>query len=158
MTGFDHLSRIDAVIIMDDTGNLIMSHYFTDWCSDVKDQKKFEDEVFVQWGESSSSELSIFELDGMLVSYSRLTDCSMFIVAKNTANELIMDLVQENIYCALDLIFNGKISKNVIKEQIERMCMLLDEMFEFGFIVEISPEIIAARVMLVDDNTFLSNH
>ena len=157
-TGFDHLTKIDAVIIIRDQGKVIVGHYCNSWSQEEK--QIFEEKVFAKWEETTTehAELSIFELDNMLISYSRLTDCTIFIVAKNTCNELILDMVQEEIYCVLDLLFDGKVSQSTIEEQIEKIYFMFDELFEHGFIVESSADVIAARVLLADDNKFESNH
>jgi hypothetical protein len=112
--------------------------------------------VYEKWTEMAQSEVSIFEMNDMLISYSRLPGCTVFVVGKNTCNELILDMIQENIFAVLDIILDGGISKESIEKQIERVYCMLDEMLEQGFIMEETPEVVAARVLLEDDNKFIS--
>ena len=149
MSAFDQLTRVEVVLMIEKDEQKITSMYFTDAIPE-NDRNAFEKSIMKSYNEEcKGKDVPLFEKDGHMVLCFEFIDWVLFLVAPSHCNELILEMIANTIHNVLDELFHGKCGKDALLEKAEQVYMMLDEIFEDGFIFEISPELICSRVKLV---------
>ena len=149
--GIEDLTRIHSILLISTSGTMIASQYFDNRIPESS-RNSFEDAIFQRASEDFYGE--VVQHEDYIVVYRLIKDFLFFVVGDLKSNELLLNEVIETVSVALSLLFNGKVSAEMLYKQNQLVYLLIDETIEQGFIFEGDPEIAASRVMMKSNNVY----
>ena len=147
---FHDLTRIKCIFLYSQSGTRITAQYYD---NTIPEDKRASFENAIHSRASSDFDSQVMQHDDYIVVFRKVDDVCLYVVSDLKANELLLDEIIDTIFTALSLIFK-KTSADSLIQQIDLLYLLLDETIEQGFVFEGDPEVVAARVLLKDDNAF----
>lgn len=147
---FQDITKIKCIFFYSQTGSRITAQYYD---NSIPEEKRTDFENAIYTRASANFDAQVMQHDEYIVVFRKSDDVCAFIVGDLKCNELLLDEVLDTIFNALSLVFK-KVTSETLVQQIDLLYLLLDETIEQGYIFEGDPEIVAARVLLKNDNAF----
>jgi hypothetical protein len=147
---FEDLTRVRAVFIWMSTGSKIIGQYYDDYITEPN-RAAFETGLIERVREETKGE--ILEYKECIVVFKSINDTLVILVGDAKINELIFAQLLQSLEAAIGLVFRTPGAAAFLLQR-ENVYLLLDETIDQGFVMEGNSEVIAARVLLKEDNAF----
>eukprot|EP01067_Filipodium_phascolosomae_P001058 Filipodium_phascolosomae@DN1745_c0_g1_i1.p1 len=163
------MTQIAAVLILDNDGSRIAVRYFSEEAifSDLKKQEKFETSVVSRASKiayrnderspvdterrKSLEKMEVVMVENFVVLFKAFNDCAVYLVGQPYENELMLLEAANALTQALQTLVNGPtVSMKALKENLETVFLLIDELTDSGVIMHTSPHILLKRTNMVD--------
>jgi len=95
-------------------------------------------------------EPDVLVFEEYVVIYRLFEDVRIFVLLTEDENEIIGLTVFNALVDSLNVLFDSRISKAAINNNLDMVMLLLDELCDDGMIVEIDPEALLQRVSMRD--------
>ncbi|KAJ2740176.1 Golgi-to-ER vesicle coat component [Coemansia sp. BCRC 34301] len=133
---------------MDGEGNRLVAKYYsrgphTQNYKTVKEQKKFESELFSKTRKSSGE---VILYDGQTVLFKYVNDVHFYLVGDPEENELLLSAVLNGLVEAISLLLKHSIDKRKLLDNLDMVVLALDEAVDDGVALETDPNVIASNV------------
>ncbi|CAD5116100.1 DgyrCDS5026 [Dimorphilus gyrociliatus] len=146
------LYTIKAIIILDNDGNRMIAKYFDDIFPTTKEQRQWEKNLFNKT-HRASSEITI--LDNLTIVYRGNVDLFFYVVGSSSENELILQSVLTTLYDSVNSLLKKNVEKSCLLDNMDSICLILDEICDQGIILENDYQTIASRCALKGDDISL---
>ncbi|KAI0821284.1 coatomer protein [Irpex lacteus] len=146
------LYTISGFVITDTDGHRVLAKYYNPpghptpgakKLSTLKEQRAFEKGLF-QKTKKAGGEIILF--DGFLSVYKHSLDLIIYIIADQTANELMLLSALVSFTDAASMLLRNQLEKRSVLENLDLVLLCLDETIDDGVIVETDSTAIASRV------------
>ncbi|KAJ2784173.1 Golgi-to-ER vesicle coat component [Coemansia javaensis] len=143
------LYTVLAVVVLDSDGNRLLAKYYRrgpnaqQGRKSLKEQKKFESELFSKTRKSSSE---IILLDGQTVLFKYVNDVYFYLVGNPEENELLLSTVLSSVVEAISILLKHNIDKRSLLDNLDMVVLALDEAIDDGIALETDPNAVAANV------------
>eukprot|EP00657_Telonema_sp_P-1_P011928 TRINITY_DN777_c0_g1_i1.p1 TRINITY_DN777_c0_g1~~TRINITY_DN777_c0_g1_i1.p1 ORF type:complete len:182 (+),score=55.75 TRINITY_DN777_c0_g1_i1:207-752(+) len=144
------LPEVKGIIILDDEGKRITSKYFTGE-EDTEKQNTFEALLFNKTSRLSTArhDVDIMMLENQIVVFYFISDVLLYVVGNPNDNELVLEAVLTGLVDTLRNLLE-QVEKITMLEHLELTILAIDEIIDSGMILELDPNVIAARVSMRD--------
>jgi len=78
-------------------------------------------------------------------------DSRFYVVGSTEENEIILNIVLDGLYMALNSLLRGQMESRNLLDNLETVMLTVDELVDGGIILEIDPQNIVNRVLMRDD-------
>jgi hypothetical protein len=136
---------VKAVVLLDSDGNRILSKYYDDTFTGVKEQKTFEKNLFQKTQKANGE---IIMLDGLTIVYRNSTDLYFYVIGSTSENELILVSVLNCLFDSISMVLRRNLEKKYLLEYMDSVILILDEIFDNGIILETDSNSIIQRICL----------
>ncbi|KAJ2896162.1 Golgi-to-ER vesicle coat component [Coemansia aciculifera] len=142
------LYTVRAMVIMDGDGNRLVAKYYSRGphaqnYKTVKEQKKFESELFSKT-RKSSGEVILYDSQTVLFKY--VNDAYFYLIGDPEENELLLSAVLNGLVDAISILLKHSIDKRSLLDNLDMVVLALDEAVDDGIALETDPNVIASNV------------
>ncbi|KAJ2768038.1 Golgi-to-ER vesicle coat component [Coemansia nantahalensis] len=142
------LYTVQAVVVLDSDGARLLAKYYSRRPSaqghkSLKEQKKFESELFSKTRKSSSE---VILLDGQTVLFKYINDVYFYLVGASDENELLLSSVLNGLVEAISALLKHNVDKRNLLDNLDMVVLALDETIDDGIALETDPNAIASNV------------
>ncbi|KAJ1824850.1 Golgi-to-ER vesicle coat component [Coemansia sp. RSA 2671] len=142
------LYTVRAMVILDGDGNRLVAKYYSrgphmQSYKTVKEQKKFESELFSKTRKSSGE---VILYDGHTVLFKYVNDAHFYLVGDPEENELLLSAVLNGLVEAISLLLKHSVDKRNLLDNLDMVVLALDEAVDDGIALETDPNVIASNV------------
>ncbi|ORZ21222.1 Longin-like domain-containing protein [Absidia repens] len=137
------LYSINAVILLDASGNRILAKYYGSEQTSLKEQKTFEKGLFEKT-RLSQGEIILYE--NQVVLYRSNIDIYFYVVGSAEENELILSGMFNTFYDAVSSLLRYQVEKRTIMDNLDLVALCLDETVDRGIILDTDANAIVSRV------------
>ncbi|KAJ2756357.1 Golgi-to-ER vesicle coat component [Coemansia aciculifera] len=142
------LYTVRAMVILDGEGNRLVAKYYSRGphaqnYKSVKEQKKFESELFSKTRKSSGE---VILYDGHTVLFKYVNDVYFYLVGDPEENELLLSAVLSGLVEATSLLLKHSVDKRNLLDNLDMIVLALDEAVDDGIALETDPNVIASNV------------
>ena len=115
----------------------------------VEAQSTFETSIFPKVMKTPTrSEANILVLDDCLVVYQCVSDTVFLVTGSLHENELILSTVLDCFTDAVQLVLHGQVDKRMLLENLDLLCLVMDEITDDGLILETDSLEVADKVAM----------
>lgn len=143
------LYTVKAIAILDNDGNRIISRYYDNTFSTVKEQKAFEKNLFNKTHRANSE---IIMLDGITCVYRSNVDLFFYVMGSSHDNELILASVLNCLYDSISQVLRKNVEKRTMMDNLDVVILAVDEICDGGIILEADSSAVTSRVALRQDD------
>ena len=112
-------------------------------------QSTFETSIFPKVMKTPTrSEANILVLDDCLVVYQCVSDTVFLVTGSLHENELILSTVLDCFTDAVQLVLHGQVDKRMLLENLDLLCLVMDEITDDGLILETDSLEVADKVAM----------
>ncbi|KAI8086551.1 Longin-like domain-containing protein [Halteromyces radiatus] len=137
------LHSINAVILLDASGNRVLAKYYGSEHTTLKEQKAFEKGLF---DKTRLSQGEIILYDNQVVLYRSNIDIYFYVVGTAEENELILLSMFNTFYDAVSSLLRYQVEKRTIVDNLDLVALCLDETVDRGIILDTDANAIVGRV------------
>eukprot|EP00761_Pharyngomonas_kirbyi_P012472 gb/GECH01012499.1/.p1 GENE.gb/GECH01012499.1/~~gb/GECH01012499.1/.p1 ORF type:complete len:192 (+),score=47.79 gb/GECH01012499.1/:1-576(+) len=156
------LQIIQSVIFLDEAGERIYTKYNSTFTkrkrsnktSNLDVQKDFEKKIYqATKNHPETTEADVCTVDGHQVVFLKINNVLICVVGAFNENVVILAEVVDSLCAALNMLLKQQIERQELLTEYDLLVLLVDEMFEDGIVLELSPESIVNRVSSVSEAT-----
>ncbi|CAH7688239.1 Longin-like domain-containing protein [Phakopsora pachyrhizi] len=123
--------------------NQLNFHGFSSQLNSLKEQRSFENTI---WEKTRKSNGDILMIQNHLVLYKSIIDLTIYVIGQENENELMLQNLLNSFYDSLSILLRNQVEKRSVLENLDLVCLCLDEMVDDGIILETDSVAIASRV------------
>ena len=98
---------------------------------------------------SPSSQPDILPFESQCVVYKSIADVSLYVVAAEGENELMVNNVLQSFDEALHALFKGQIARKTLIENLDLLLLTVDELLDNSAVLEVDAAVIVQRVCMI---------
>jgi len=141
------IPSIAAVLLLDGDGKRILVRYYRSLFGSSAEETAFEKKLFDKTSRTNAkSEAEIIILDGLVTVYRNSSDVWMYVVGRQTENELVLVNVLSALHEALTSLLRAPPDKRLLLDNFDTLLISIDEMIDSGMILETDAQAIVNRV------------
>ncbi|CAH2301854.1 coatomer subunit zeta-2 isoform X1 [Pelobates cultripes] len=137
------LYTVRAAIILDHDGHRLLAKYYGDSFPSLKEQREFEKRISHM---TQRSECEVLLVDGVTALCQRLSDVTCYIVGGPQENELLLLSALTCICESLCHMLRKNVDRSSLMENMDTVCLILDEIIDQGVILESESEKVVQRL------------
>lgn len=145
------METIKAIIILQIDGRRTIAKYF----DEKLNSKQFERKLYAKTKTPKAKD-EIIVLDGVLIVHRFVTDSHFYIVGGRNENPLILDSVLNCLVEVVGSLSSNSTSNNTVLDNLSRVILALDEIFDGGLILEVDPNLVLQRIASTNEETMES--
>ncbi|XP_064082807.1 coatomer subunit zeta-1-like isoform X1 [Macrobrachium nipponense] len=137
---------IKGIAILDNDGNRLLAKYYDPTVfPTVKDEKKFEKNLFQKTHRANAE---VIMLDRLTCVYRSNVDLFFYVMGLSHENELILVSVLSCLYDAVSSILRKNVEKRTLLDNLDIIMLAMDEICDGGVPLETDPQVVSQRVAL----------
>ena len=141
------LYTVKAILILDNDGQRLIGKYYDDQFPSIKEQREFEKTLFSKTSKTSSE---IIMLDNLTIVYRTNIDLFFYVIGSTSENEIMLSSVLNCLYDSISQILKKNVEKRYLLDYLDAVLLSVDEICDYGILLETDPSQVAQRVSLKD--------